>query len=567
MTKIEASVLNKSPRTGERGVALIIALLAMTVIAGLGMTLLVSSSTESLINASFRRAGMAHFSALGGVEELRGRMGPDARPVALDLTSVRIPCGTPATCPPLFNETSVASGGVPARSTDLRTGYYIRINNTIDPASTTCTYLVTGDCYDSDILNRPTAPVYFTTSQPGTAMPYVWVKVQVATQRRLKRNLLLPCNPSDPSSPDYCDPTALDNTLMVCWDGQQPVIAEDIDLGNPDVATLPDPTVCGDPVNPLLIFTSLSIQPGGGLRLVRELAALGKTPTLPGGLVLDGCPVNVGAGWPTTTNFDIDGMDASPTGNDDSHAVVTRCAADMAEIHTRIPDGVGGTCNPAFTAYAPPSTPGCQAGNNRNDNYPGIGNSNCSSPNCNNTPESADVYYDPNLATDPVLGTCSGLNGLVDSIRDVAYQYGYVYPAGTTNIPTPGDGSDSDPNNWDRVINVITGDATLGQADFGSPGAGIILIEGNLTLNGYPSYNGLILIIGTGQVTITGGGNGVMNGGIIIANTTTCDPITDAPGPITFDQPGGATFELHYNSDAITPLNGTLPVQKLSVNY
>lgn len=560
MSNRECRTENKS----ERGVALIIALLAMVVIAGLGMSLLVSSSTESLINASFRRAGLAHYSAMAGVEELRGRMGPDARPLANDLTSVRIPCSnvTPGTpCPPLFNPLDTASGGIGGRSADLRKGYYIRINNTIDPTSSTCMYRGVS-CYDAD-PNRPTAPVFFTTAQPGTAIPYVWVKVQVATERRLKRNLTLACNTVDTTASDYCDPTSLDNTKMICWTGVEPKIAEDT-AGSADIVTVPDPTVCGNPVNPLLIYTSLSIEQGGTRRLVRELAALGKTPSLPGGLVLDGCtganPVFVP---PTSHPFELSGDDSSPIG-DDAHAVTTRCQADMAAIQTLITDG-NGTCGGTDSPY-----PGCQSGVNHNGDYPGIGNNNCITPNCNNTPESADIFYDAGLAdpnVNPYLATCGGLQALVQYVEQVAYNSGYVYPAGALNIPTPGDGSDMDPNNWQRVVNVVRGDAHLSQADFGNPGAGIILIEGDLDLSGYPTYNGLILVIGTGVVNISGGGNGTVNGGILLANTSGCTSPTDTPGSVEFNASGGGNFVMNYNSDAILPLNGTLPVQKLALNY
>ena len=113
---------------------------------------------------------------------------------------------------------------------------------------------------------------------------------------------------------------------------------------------------------------------------------------------------------------------------------------------------------------------------------------------------------------------------------------------------------------------MIEGNATLGQADFGDPGAGIILIEGNLVLNGYPNYKGVILIIGTGQVDISGGGNGVVEGGILLANTTTCST-TGELGPTIFEDNGGGNFQINYNSDATAPPQGYLPVQRISENY
>ena len=73
MMEQRKSTWNHPRQNGESGAALIVALLAMTVIAGLGFALMVSSSTESLINASFRRSGMAFYSSMSGVEEMRGQ--------------------------------------------------------------------------------------------------------------------------------------------------------------------------------------------------------------------------------------------------------------------------------------------------------------------------------------------------------------------------------------------------------------------------------------------------------------------------------------------------------------
>ena len=268
-------------------------------------------------------------------------------------------------------------------------------------------------------------------------------------------------------------------------------------------------------------------------------------PDLPGALILDGCPVV--SPWPTLSTFAIYGID-SGSGDHNVHAVVTRCQADFEAIQVQTPDGNGGFCSPAIYTY-----PGCQPGNNRNPNYPGVGNNNCTNPNCNTTPESADIFHAPALlstTTQPFLATCGGLEALVQFVE---YNADYTYPGGTTDIPTPGDGSNLNPLLWSRVINVINGDAELSQADFGIPGAGIILVKGDLALTGYPTYNGLLLVVGSGNVTISGGGSGTVNGAIVLANTSTCTGPTDSPGPISFSHSGGGTFVLNYNSDAVNP--------------
>ena len=83
----------------------------------------------------------------------------------------------------------------------------------------------------------------------------------------------------------------------------------------------------------------------------------------------------------------------------------------------------------------------------------------------------------------------------------------------------------------DPVINMIDGDATLTAVnDF--PGAGILQVTGDLIIYGYPDFDGLIYVIGTGSMRIFGGGTGDINGGVFIANTTTCPAALGSP---TFD--------------------------------
>ena len=312
-------------------------------------------------------------------------------------------------------------------------------------------------------------------------------------------------------------------------------------------------------------MTSLAIEPGGARRVVRELGALDAIPPLPGGLVFDSpCDPITGLGTvtyppPVSHPYMVSGDDVG--GSADAHAVVVGCPKDVETIHNLISDG--SMCNPeGVYTQATPNL--CQRiGPNHNSDYPGVGNNSCTNPNCNNSNNSADIFYDPTLATDPDLGSCDGVQKLVKRIKDGA---DFTYPDGTTNIPNPGDGTGTDASQWVRVINVIEGNATLGQADFGDPGAGIILIEGNLVLNGYPNYKGVILIIGTGQVDISGGGNGVVEGGILLANTTTCST-TGELGPTIFEDNGGGNFQINYNSDATAPPQGYLPVQRISENY
>jgi hypothetical protein len=75
------------------------------------------------------------------------------------------------------------------------------------------------------------------------------------------------------------------------------------------------------------------------------------------------------------------------------------------------------------------------------------------------------------------------------------------------------------------VINVVNGDYT-----YTGSGAGILLVTGQLTLNGNFSYNGLILAIGEGAITKSGGGGGTVNGAMFAANLYHDNPGTSGPG-------------------------------------
>ena len=49
----------------EKGVALVVALLAIAVLTGIGFALMLSSSTETLIHGNFRQSSLALYAAPG----------------------------------------------------------------------------------------------------------------------------------------------------------------------------------------------------------------------------------------------------------------------------------------------------------------------------------------------------------------------------------------------------------------------------------------------------------------------------------------------------------------------
>src|SRR5260370_37264439 len=65
-------------RHKERGVALLIALLALLLISAVGLGMVYMSNTETSINANYKDTQTAFFAMRAGLEEMRDRMRSDA---------------------------------------------------------------------------------------------------------------------------------------------------------------------------------------------------------------------------------------------------------------------------------------------------------------------------------------------------------------------------------------------------------------------------------------------------------------------------------------------------------
>lgn len=98
-------------------------------------------------------------------------------------------------------------------------------------------------------------------------------------------------------------------------------------------------------------------------------------------------------------------------------------------------------------------------------------------------------------------------------------------------------GSDAAP-----VFTFVDGDCTL------DGGAGLLIVTGNLEMNGNPNFNGLILVLGDGSVNRDGGGNGNIFGAIAVARFDKSGS-GGFLGP-TFNTNGGGNSTVQNDSDA-----------------
>lgn len=143
------------------------------------------------------------------------------------------------------------------------------------------------------------------------------------------------------------------------------------------------------------------------------------------------------------------------------------------------------------------------------------------------------------------LQNAVNLNGTVQSLKLTAMASGRYYANGETpsNI---GDNASA------RGITFVDGDLTMNGS-----GGGILIVTGKLTLHGNFNFNGLIIVTGAEGVDRRGGGNGTLQGNIVVAPY---DPSNLAGGflPPKYDLSGGGNSGVIYNSSSVA--NGMVAV-------
>ncbi len=151
------------------------------------------------------------------------------------------------------------------------------------------------------------------------------------------------------------------------------------------------------------------------------------------------------------------------------------------------------------------------------------------------------------------------LDTAVQSLFNVARSSGRYYPLGQ-NPTNVGD------NGTAKGITFVDHDFELEGA-----GGGILVVTGKLTLKGNFSFNGLIIVTGQGGVDRSGGGNGTIQGNIVVApylnsriiqtpaTATTPDIYVDKSGIIAttsflspqYNLSGGGNSTIVYNSSSV----------------
>jgi Tfp pilus assembly protein PilX len=331
---------------------------------------------------------------------------------------------------------------------------------------------------------------------------YKWVRITPKTEQS--------------ENTDIDNDSNINTTLPILYDGLHQFVQ-----GTP-------PTLANEPTGQKQVYTltSLAVLTNGAKRMLQEDVAMEIFSfSFPGALTLNGDSPNLTA--PTSVPFVVNGDDHSPGG--------ATCPAPQA---SRPAVGVVRTPDIATAVAGIPS--------NRLGNYTGGGVA---------TPSVANVSSNlPSTETTP-----AGLESLVQQIESTA---DYVVQGPATSLPSYGTATNPVTVVVDSGNNGATGDLALSG---NITGYGILVVRGTYSPAGTVGWNGMVLVIGQGNVQGTGGGNNSYNGSVFVAKTRdSSGNLLSTLGAPTFNWSGGGGNGIFYNSCSINNSTNNLSYQILS---
>ena len=489
----------KNDTNSQSGFALLIAIFILLLLTAIGAGMVSLTNTDTSISANFRDEQSAYFGAKAGIEEVRDRFRSGASNTLSTNTyfsTSNLPGGTNG----VLYITNPDTG-------DTVTPWVTNGAATVYPDTEICTELInlgtacgssgpTGSWY----LTTPASTAYAPTT--GTKLPWKWARITAKTN-------LTSSGTAGGSSLASVDGNLSHTNYRVCWNGAAEV-------------AIPNTTSCAayavtPPYQPVYVITALAQTPSGSRRMVQAEATMTSFPSIPGPLVFDG-PIP-SFSTPSSNAFAVNANNfSSPTNTNGPGA---SCPAGQPSEYA-----IGGF-DAASTTLLQNWTNA-----NRPNNYVGI----------NNPTGTTGIGSVGNVSSQlGSLATVGGLQALTSEVTLIAGNEGNVYG----NNPTITHfGTTSNPQ-----VNVVQGNLTLSG---GLTGAGILLVTGTLTMNGNPNYDGLILVVGQGAVVKNGGGNGTVDGAMLVANLYNSSgsllPSSGPPGAPSVSWNGGGTVNWNYDS-------------------
>jgi hypothetical protein len=484
----------------EAGAALLIAIFALLLISVVAIALVVSTGTDSALTGNYRTSASAYYAGIAGLEEGRGRL--------LWKNANYLNIGN--VFPGLFTPSGAPSFGL------TQVLYILNPANgeTVDP--TVAPYA--DNEYQSEFgwalsgANLQTVnSVFPVAGLPGPL--YKWVRITPATEQSLG--------------------------IDVNWDGY-------IDNATPlnyDPAnqaangTLQPGLIVGSSLTSgqALEVTALAVLPNNTQKLVQYLVApLYYGVSIPATLILSSSGTaspGINFQLPTsasTPTFYINGYDGSGPNSAAPNCTPTAIptwAIGVTDIYSPPADYnvIQGVIN-----ALPAALQGDYTGETHRHHH-----------------HTTSLSVEDQISLSPVMLTPASLNEMVQTISQNADLVLNKTNATDTDMPTAMSAANP-------MTVVVNGNLTLTSFT----GYGLLVVTGNFVSNPNAGWRGIVLAVGAGNVTFTGGpggGNGEYDGGIFIAqtlNTSGSPPYALLPnmGTASFNASNAGGNGIFYNS-------------------
>jgi len=499
----------KSSRTlkknnSQSGVALLIAIFTLLLIAAIAMALVVSSGTETSLAANYRATTSGYYAAVAGIEEARGRLlptNPNSIAASLPLT------GSPAYLP-TNQVVYIVNPGIGETTANVMTTYpdtqYATEFPSVTPTNT--------------FINS----VWVASNNNGPL--YKWVRITAATKQSLQINVdNTGLAASNNSVPLYFDTNLVPAAMVV------PAV----------VGSAPAPTSTQKQAYEI---TALAVNPNGSRKILQYVVAPANfNINFQSALTMTGQIGNFNGA--NSNPYHVNGQDGSG-----SAPAVSGCTNNAPTVPAiGVDAGLSGG-NPTLSnqQYVINSLP-------RPDHYTGAGG----------TPSVSTITTTGGLATpaslDQLIQTIqTNADAIIPNPPNAP---GYNNSGTTYNFG--GTGWPSDMSATNPKVVYVDGSFDLGP----NTGYGILVVTGNFHYHGNSGWNGIILVVGDGTTTFDGqgGGNGEFDGAIFVATTRDASGNQlGSFGTTNFDISGGGGNGIYYNSCWINKVQQPPSYQVLS---
>jgi hypothetical protein len=501
----------------ERGAALLIAIFALLLISVVAIALVVSAGTDSALTGNYRTSTSAYYAAQAGLEEARGRLlwkNQNYINITNSYSTLLNSSGLPT-----WGLTQVLYIVNPA-------GGEIVDPTSANPANYPDTEYQTefGWPLSGTVVTQIASVSTDTASSPSlSGQLFKWVRITPATEVSLNIDVDAD-GTQDSATVLYYDPAHVDASLKPT-------------PGLISTATPPPTAVQA------LEITSLSVLPSGSRRMLQYIVApyqvstqLSNPPSgppninFPGALTLAGN--NVLFEGPGTGSFYIQGKDQSPACSPPNYMEVPIGFTNSGDSSKS--NILGGTAGEAGNYLGfPPSGPPPQQ----------------PSPSPNS-------IQDVSVTTRPNWLTPGGLDSVV---QDITKSADIVFN-GSINANTsltPLGMSASNP-----LTVVVQGDLDFN--GWHQIGYGLLLVTGTLKYDPDATWEGLVLVIGQGNLVSTKSGSGGIDGAVFVAKTR--DPsgnLLTVLGAASYSQTGSGGFlgrGIYYNSCLVNRAGAQAPL-------